>query len=119
MAVADRNRAAADAERARTTGIADITRARSSALANLTTSQIQNEDAITRYTLLSFDAPDEQRKALYLSMVAKAQHRNDILTAEMENLSAPSSTTNTTTSGDGGVGGGVIGGGGAGAGGGG
>ena len=95
MAVADRNRTAADAERARTTGIADITRAWTSGLANLTTLQIQNEDAITRYTLLSFDAIDERRKALYLSMAAKAQHRNDILAAEMEMLSAPSITTNT------------------------
>ena len=93
----DRNRAAADAKRARTTGIADITRARTSGLANLTTSQIQNEEAITKWTLLSYDTTDERKKALYLSMTAKAQRCNDILTAEMEKLSAPSTAMNTTT----------------------
>merc|ERR1719491_2888901 len=53
-AIADGKRAAAEAERVRTSGIV----ARTSGLANLTNSEIQNEEAISKWPLLSFDDDD-------------------------------------------------------------
>jgi len=92
-AAAEADRAAAEAERARTSGIV----ARTSGLANLMNSQIQNEQSISKWTLLSFDDVDPQKKAFYLSMAVKAQCRYDMITAEMKKLSDTSTSTNTNT----------------------
>eukprot|EP00751_Fragilariopsis_kerguelensis_P006548 CAMPEP_0170804970 /NCGR_PEP_ID=MMETSP0733-20121128/31080_1 /TAXON_ID=186038 /ORGANISM="Fragilariopsis kerguelensis, Strain L26-C5" /LENGTH=164 /DNA_ID=CAMNT_0011159239 /DNA_START=61 /DNA_END=555 /DNA_ORIENTATION=+ len=92
-AAAEADRAAAEAERACTSGIV----ARTSGLANLTNSQIQNEEAISKWTLPSFDDDDPQKKAFYLSMADKAQCRYDFITAEMKKLSDTSTSTNTNT----------------------
>ena len=65
-----RNTGLADITRAQT----DMTRAQTSGLAELICAQEKQDDAMTKYSLLSYDTTNPQKKALYESMDVKAKN---------------------------------------------
>ena len=70
----------------------DMTRAETSGLAELISAQEKQDDAMTKYTLLSLDTENLEKKALYNKMAAKAQNRYAILEAKVKTLSGTTST---------------------------
>ena len=88
-----RNTGLADITRAQT----DMTRAQTSGLAELICAQEKQDDAMTKYSLLSYDTTDPQKKALYESMAVKAKNRYNILEAKVEKLAGTTSIDTETS----------------------
>ena len=51
-----------------------MTRAQTSGLAELICAQGKQDDAMTKYSLLSYDTADPKKKVLYKNMAVKAQN---------------------------------------------
>ena len=78
-------------------GLADMTRARTSGLADLMNALEKQDDAMTKYTILSFDTMDLDKKKLQEAMAVKAQNRHDIIEEEIKKLTTQSSNTNMSS----------------------
>ena len=76
-----------------TAGLADMTRAQTSGLAELISAQEKQDDALTKYTLLSYDTDDPKKKTLYKNMAKKAHNCYNVLEAKVEKLAGSSAGT--------------------------
>ena len=77
----------------RTYGLADMTRAQISRLAELINTQTQQDDAMTKWTLICFDTDNRRKKNLYKSMAVKAQNSYTTLKAKVKKLAGSSTVT--------------------------